>query len=76
MPVDVGQSREPWGSRQVSRERIIFVDDDQVAVKVVGGDDGELVADPDDHRRDHEGLGEAERIEAGDLDVGEHVEAP
>src|SRR3546814_19389160 len=57
---------------KVSAERIIFVDDDHVAVKVVGGNDGELVADPDDHRCDHQGFGEAERIEAGDLDVGEH----
>src|SRR3546814_5287131 len=48
---------------KVSAERIIFVDDDHVAVKVVGGNDGELVADPDDHRCDHQGFGEAERSE-------------
>ncbi|WP_236709883.1 hypothetical protein, partial [Sphingobium baderi] len=61
---------------KVSTERIIFIDDRDVAIELIGGDDRELRADADNHGCDHEGSGEAERVEAGDLDVGEHIEAP
>src|ERR1700749_1377629 len=67
-----GCSAEGEGARVPSSEGVIFVEDGDPAVMILGGDHREVGAGCDHHRDDHKRLGEVERVAAGDLDVGEH----